>query len=180
MSRRAPQKVATRRDIIGLVNATFLPGWTLAGANTGFDPSLRLDHIGIAVRSVAAARSFYEIMGMRVDSVEEIDHEQVRVGMVSLGSSRIELIEPLQADSVVGRFLERRGEGLHHIALQVDNLDAKFRELVAGGTRLANDSIRTGAGGHRYFFVHPASTGGVLIEMVEAVVSSGAVVTESV
>ncbi len=125
-----------------------------------------LDHIGVAVRSIAAARRFYEALGMTVSAVEEVEHERVRTAMLSLGESRLELLEPLGSESVVGRFLERRGEGLHHIALRVADIDAKWEELRGLGFALASDAIRVGAGGHRYFFVHPSSTGGVLVEIV--------------
>jgi methylmalonyl-CoA epimerase len=76
------------------------------------------------------------------------------------------LLEAMEEDSVIGRFLAKRGEGLHHVALKVDGVDARFEAMRAAGVRLASDSVRVGAGGHRYFFVHPASTGGVLVELV--------------
>jgi methylmalonyl-CoA epimerase len=78
----------------------------------------------------------------------------------------VELIEAMEEDSAIGRFLARRGEGLHHVALRVDKLDARFEAMRAAGVRLASDAVRVGAGGHRYFFVHPESTGGVLVELV--------------
>jgi LAO/AO transport system kinase len=87
--------------------------------------------------------------------------------LLPLGETRIELLEPTEEESVVGRFLARRGEGLHHIALQVEGIDEVFDRLKAEGIRLASDAVRVGTGGHRYFFVHPASTGGVLVELVE-------------
>jgi methylmalonyl-CoA epimerase len=86
--------------------------------------------------------------------------------MLPLEQSRIELLEAVVEDSVIGRFISRRGEGLHHIALRVERLDQHFADLQAAGVRLASDAIRVGAGGHRYFFVHPAGTGGVLLELV--------------
>lgn len=127
---------------------------------------LRLDHIGVAVRSIVATRVFYESLGLIVGAEETVEHEQVKTAMLLLGGNRLELIEPMRADSTTGRFLAKRGEGLHHIAIHVENIDAKFEALRTIGTRLVNDSILAGAGGHRYFFVHPASTGGVLIEIV--------------
>jgi methylmalonyl-CoA epimerase len=128
---------------------------------------LVLDHLGIAVREIDAARGFYEGLGLAVNGVETVEHEGVRVAMISLGTSRIELLEALSADTTIGRFLDRRGEGLHHVALRVEGLDAMFERLKTQGVRLVSDAIRVGAGGHRYFFVHPASTGGVLMELVE-------------
>ena len=127
---------------------------------------LRLDHLGVAVRSIAAARGFYEGLGLRVSDEETIEAEGVRVAMLPLGEVRVELLEALGEETVVGRFLARRGEGLHHIALRCADLDAVFARLKARGVRLVSERIGVGAGGHRYFFVHPASTGGVLVEMV--------------
>jgi len=126
-----------------------------------------LDHLGVAVRSIEAARGFYEILGSRVSTLETVAHEQVLVAMLPFGESRIELLQPTVEDSVIGRFLAKRGEGLHHVALRVDRLDERFAAMQAAGVRLASDAVRVGAGGHRYFFVHPASTGGVLVELVE-------------
>jgi LAO/AO transport system kinase len=131
------------------------------------ESGLRLDHLGIAVQSIAAARGFYEMLGLRVSHEETVEHEKVRTAMLPLGETRIELLEPTEEESVVGRFLVRRGEGLHHIALHVEGIDEVFKKLKAEGVRLASDEVRVGAGGHRYFFVHPASTGGVLVELVE-------------
>ncbi|MDE3105831.1 MAG: methylmalonyl-CoA epimerase [Acidobacteriota bacterium] len=129
---------------------------------------LRLDHLGVAVRSLAGAQRFYQALGLSAGPAETVLHEQVRVSMVPLEGSRIELLEPLAEDSVVGRFLARRGEGLHHVALQVPDVDAMFARLTAEGVRLASQAVQVGAGGHRYFFVHPQSTGGVLVELVGA------------
>jgi LAO/AO transport system kinase len=128
----------------------------------------KLDHIGIAVRSIAAARTFYTALGLTITHEETIDHEQVNTAMLPLGETRLELLEPTAEDSTIARFLAKRGEGLHHIAIRTTNLDALFTNLRAQGTRLASDQILTGAGGHRYFFIHPESTGGILIEIVEA------------
>jgi LAO/AO transport system kinase len=125
-----------------------------------------LDHLGIAVRSIAASRGFYELLGMTVGAEETVAQEQVRTAMLRIGDSRIELLEATAEDSVIGRFLARRGEGLHHVALRVPDVDAMSARLVSYGIRLASEAIGIGAGGHRYFFVHPASTGGVLIEIV--------------
>jgi LAO/AO transport system kinase len=127
---------------------------------------VRLDHLGVAVRSIAAARGFYEALGLEVRHEETVEHEQVKTAMLPLGESRIELLEATQEDSTIGRFLAKRGEGLHHVAVHVERIDAMFVRLREQGVRLASDSVRVGAGGHRYFFVHPASTGGVLLEIV--------------
>ena len=127
---------------------------------------LRLDHLGVAVKSIAAARGFYEALGLVVSHEETVEHEKVKTAMLPLGESRIELLEATEEDSTIGKFLAKRGEGLHHIAVHVDGIDAMFARLMAQGVRLASDAVRVGAGGHRYFFVHPASTGGVLLEIV--------------
>jgi LAO/AO transport system kinase len=133
---------------------------SVAGATLG------LDHLGIAVRSIAAARGFYEALGLTVSHEETVEHEKVKTAMLPLGATRIELLEPTKDDSTIGRFLAKRGEGLHHIAVHVEGIDEMFRRLTAQGVWLASDAVRVGAGGHRYFFVHPASTGGVLLEIV--------------
>lgn len=127
---------------------------------------LRLDHLGVAVRNIDAARGFYEALGMAVSHEETVEHEKVRTAMLPLGESRIELLEATEEDSVIGRFVAKRGEGLHHVAIRVDGVDAMFERLRSQGVRLASDEVRVGAGGHRYFFVHPESTGGVLVEIV--------------
>jgi LAO/AO transport system kinase len=126
-----------------------------------------IDHLGVAVKSIEAALGFYEgQLGMQVASRETVPHEKVKVAMLPAGGSRIELLEPTEADSAVGRFLAKRGEGLHHVALRVPDLAAAVNRLRAAGARLLGEP-QTGAGGHRYVFVHPASTGGVLLELIE-------------
>ena len=127
----------------------------------------KIDHLGIAVESIAAARSFYEALGLRVTHEETVVHEQVRTAMIPVGDSRIELLEPLQQDSPVGRFLKKRGPGLHHVALHVEDIASALAELKERGTRLISDQVQVGASGHLYFFVHPSSTGGVLLEICQ-------------
>jgi len=131
-------------------------------------PGAILDHLGIAVRSLKDSQSLYAALGVAVSGIEEVPHERVRVAMLAVGDSRIELLEPTADDSAVAKFLARRGEGLHHIALRVPDLGAAVEKLKAQGVRLVSESIQTGAGGHRYVFVHPASANGVLLELVEA------------
>jgi methylmalonyl-CoA epimerase len=126
-----------------------------------------LDHIGIAVHSIAEARRLYETLGLRVVHEETVEHEQVRTAMIPAGDTRIELLEPTAPDTTIGRFLAKRGEGLHHIALHVDNISSALESLKAQGVRLVSEDIQTGAGGHLYFFVHPSSTGGVLLEICQ-------------
>src|SRR5262244_3492954 len=128
-----------------------------------------IDHLGIAVKSLAQARKFYEQLGLKIGSEEIVAHEKVKVVMISVGESRIELLEPTGPDSVIAKFLEKRGEGLHHVALHVPDLAQAVDELKAAGTRFVTEEIKTGAGGHQYVFVHPSSTGGVLVELVQKV-----------
>ena len=126
-----------------------------------------IDHLGVAVKSLAAAKKFYQLLGLPVLGEEVVEHERVRVAMVPLGESRIELLEPTSDDSVIARFLAKRGEGLHHVALNVPDLAATVERLKREGTRFVSEEIKIGAGGHLYVFVHPSSTGGVLVELVE-------------
>ncbi|HLJ28479.1 MAG TPA: methylmalonyl-CoA epimerase [Candidatus Angelobacter sp.] len=126
-----------------------------------------IDHLGIAVKSLAEARKFYEQLGLAVGSEEVVEHEKVKVAMIPLGESRIELLEATRADSVIAKFVEKRGEGLHHVAIHVPDLAHTVETLKAAGTRFTSEEIKTGAGGHLYVFVHPSSAGGVLVELVQ-------------
>lgn len=135
-----------------------------------------IDHLGIAVRSLDQAVEFYErALGIAATSREIVPQEKVRVTMLPMGQEgapgssppRIELLEATAEDSPIARFIARRGEGLHHVALRVPDLRAAVERLRSAGVRLVNESIQTGAGGHRYVFVHPSSAGGVLLELVE-------------
>src|SRR6266853_548166 len=126
-----------------------------------------IDHLGIAVRSLDQALAFWEQqLGLSVAMRETVAHEKVNVAMLPLGEPRIELLEPAGPDSVIAKFIEKRGEGLHHVALRVPDLDAIVARLKAAGALLLNDP-RPGAGGHLYVFVHPSSTGGVLLELIQ-------------
>ena len=127
-----------------------------------------LDHIGIAVKSLDAAKAIYEKLGMPVSKQETVESEQMRLVMVSVGETRLELLEALSDDSVIGRYISKRGEGLHHVSLRVPDLIAVVAKLKQESVRLVSDEIKVGAGGHRYVFVHPSSTGGVLLELVES------------
>jgi methylmalonyl-CoA epimerase len=132
------------------------------------DTETQIDHLGIAVRSIEQALKFYQDqLGLNIVARETVEQEKVHVAMLPLNGSRIELLEPTEADSPVGRFLDKRGEGLHHIALKVPDLASAVERLRASGARLLNEP-RAGAGGHLYVFVHPSSTGGVLLELIQA------------
>jgi methylmalonyl-CoA epimerase len=128
---------------------------------------LTIDHLGIAVKSLAAAKGIYEKLGLKVSSEELVEVEQVRVVMVPLGETRLELLEATSEDSVIAKFIAKRGEGLHHVSLRVPNLAETVERLKKDGVRLVSEEIKVGAGGHRYVFVHPSSTAGVLLELVE-------------
>ena len=128
---------------------------------------MKIDHLGIAVNSIDAARAFYEALGLNFAHEETVEHEQVRTAMIPIGESRIELLEPTSENSTVGRFLKKRGEGLHHVALHVDDIIATLDALKSKGVRLVSEQVQVGAGGHLYFFVHPSSAGGVLLEICQ-------------
>jgi methylmalonyl-CoA epimerase len=127
-----------------------------------------LDHLGIAVKSLDAAKTIYEKLGLSISAEQEIPAEKVRLVMVPVGETRLELLEPTSDDSVISKFVTKRGEGLHHVCLRVPDLAAAVRKLKADGVRMISEEIKVGAGGHRYVFVHPSSAGGVLLELVES------------
>jgi methylmalonyl-CoA epimerase len=126
-----------------------------------------IDHLGIAVKSLTAAKSIYETLGLSVSSEEIVEGEQVRVAMLPVGEGRLELMEATAETSAVAKFIAKRGEGLHHVCLRVADLTAIVERLKQDGVRLVSNEIKIGAGGHRYVFVHPSSAGGVLLELVE-------------
>jgi len=128
----------------------------------------RIDHLGIAVRSLDEALKFYETqLGLQVVMRETVAQEKVNVAMLPVGNPRIELLEASEPNSVIAKFIEKRGEGLHHVALKVPHLLVSVERLRTAGARILNEP-QTGAGGHLYVFVHPASTGGVLLELIQA------------
>ncbi len=126
-----------------------------------------IDHLGIAVKSLAAAKSIYETLGLPISSEETVEHEKVKLVMVPVGESRLELLEATSDDSTIAKFIAKRGEGLHHVCLRVPDLSAAVAKLKQDNFRLVSEDIKMGAGGHRYVFVHPSSAGGVLLELVE-------------
>ena len=127
-----------------------------------------VDHLGLAVRSLSSARTIYERLGLSLSAEEIVPGEKVRLVMVNFGDTRLELLEPTSDDSVIAKFISKRGEGLHHICLRVPDLVRTVEKLKADGIRLVSEEIKTGAGGHRYVFVHPSSASGVLLELVES------------
>ena len=129
---------------------------------------MKVDHIGIATRGIDEALLLWrDALGLSVDSTEEVTEQGVRVAMLGIGESHIELLEPLSEDSPVGRFLDKRGPGIHHLAIRVDDIRRTLAALKEKGTRLIDESPRIGAGGCLVAFVHPSSANGVLLELVQ-------------
>jgi len=129
---------------------------------------IKLDHIAIVVKDLERAlKPYQEALGLTVSNMEEIPGQQVRIAFLPIGDTEIELLEPTAADSGVAKFLEKRGEGLHHICLEVDDLQATLAKLKAQGMRLIDEEPRDGGKGKRIAFVHPRSMNGVLIELTE-------------
>ncbi|MBK5099110.1 MAG: methylmalonyl-CoA epimerase [Gemmatimonadetes bacterium] len=129
----------------------------------------KIDHIGIAVKSLSEAVPIWTaILGRNVSGEEEVPAEKVRVAFFGDGPGRVELLEPTDPDSPIARHLEKRGPGIHHVCLAVSDLDTAVERAEAAGLEALPPRIRTGAGGHRVAFFHPRSAGGVLIELSEA------------
>jgi methylmalonyl-CoA/ethylmalonyl-CoA epimerase len=124
-----------------------------------------VEHIGIAVRSIEEARGFYESLGLAIDHIEEVPEEGVRVAFVPCGATRLELLEPTRPDSPVAKFLEKRGPGIHHLCLESDAIDEDDAQLRRSGMELLRQRPTIGAGGARVQFVHPKSSGGILLEL---------------
>jgi len=129
---------------------------------------MKIDHIGIATGGIEEVANFYrEALGLNFEEVEEVSEQKVRVAMLPIGESRIELLEPTTSDSPISKFLAKRGPGIHHVAIQVDDIRESLRKMKQEGARLIDEEPRKGAGGCLVAFVHPSSTGGVLVELVE-------------
>lgn len=128
----------------------------------------KIYHLGYAVEDIEAATRFYEKhFGVRVGEPEEVEEQGIVATMFEVGESMIELVQPTRPDSSVGKFLEKRGEGFHHVAFQVRDLEASLRELKENGVELIDEEPRIGAGGTRMAFLHPRGAHGVLTELVE-------------
>ncbi|QVW35088.1 methylmalonyl-CoA epimerase [Geobacter sulfurreducens] len=129
----------------------------------------KINHIGIAVTSLDAAVPFYrDNLGMAFTGTEEVAEQKVRVAFFQIGETKIELLEPMAEDSPIAKFLEKNGNGIHHIAYEVDDIEAAIAKLVADGARMIDSSPRNGAHGARIAFVHPKSSGGVLTELCQS------------
>jgi len=128
----------------------------------------KISHIGIAVHSIDDALPFYrDVLKMVCSGIEEVPSQKVRVAFLEIGESRIELLEPTSPESPVAKFLEKNGPGMHHVAYQVDDLQAALDEMKKGGMRLIDETPREGAHGYRIAFIHPKSSGGVLTELCQ-------------
>ena len=129
---------------------------------------MKIDHIGIATKSIEEGLEVWrDVLGLKVDSTEEVTEQGVKVCMLAVGDTHLELLEPLSAETTVGKFLAKRGPGIHHIAIEVADIHASLAELKNKGARLIDESPRMGAGGCLVAFVHPASVNGVLLELVQ-------------
>lgn len=128
---------------------------------------LKIDHIGIAVKNLAESSKLYELLGIKSTGTEEVAEQKVKVAFFPVGDSEVELLESTVPDGPIARYIEKNGEGIQHIALRVDDLEAALAELKAKGVRLIDEKPRYGAGGARIAFVHPKSFGGILLELSE-------------
>ena len=129
---------------------------------------MKIDHIGIATRGIEESLGFWrDALGLEVEHTETVEGQGVRVAMLPAGEPRVELLEPTGPDTPVARFLEKRGPGLHHVAVRVPDIRAALARLKSEGARLIDEEPRVGAGGCLVAFVHPAASGGVLLELVQ-------------
>ena len=128
----------------------------------------RIDHVGIAVKSIDEAAKLYQDLGLSVQGTEVVESQKVKVAFITIGESRIELLESTAPDGNIAKFIESKGEGIHHLAVKVDNIEKALEELAAKGYALIDKAPRIGAGGHKIAFVHPKATKGVLLELSES------------
>ncbi|RLF77487.1 methylmalonyl-CoA epimerase [Thermococci archaeon] len=127
----------------------------------------RIDHVGIAIKNLDEAIKVWESLGLNVEEIEEVPEQKVRTAIFHVGESRIELLEGTSEDSPISKFITKRGEGIHHIALGVDDIEEHLKKLEEQGFRLINKQPRNGAGGAKIAFVHPKSVNGVLLELCQ-------------
>jgi len=128
----------------------------------------KVDHIGIAVKSLDKTLPFYtEVLQLPLLGIEEVVSEKVRVAFLKAGETKLELLEPLNEESAIAKYIENRGEGIHHVALGVDSIEERIREIKEKGIRMINEEPKTGAGGALVAFMHPKSTEGILYELCE-------------
>ncbi len=128
----------------------------------------KIDHIGIAVNNLEESLSFYEgVLGLEVRGIEEVSEQKVKVGFLDIGGVHLELLEPTSPDGPVGKFIEKRGEGIHHIAILVDDIEKSIDLMKNKEIKLIDEKPRIGAGKSKMAFVHPKSTHGILLELYE-------------
>ncbi|RFB17094.1 methylmalonyl-CoA epimerase [Bacillus sp. HNG] len=128
----------------------------------------KIDHIGIAVSSIENALPFYtNVLNLKLEGIETVESEKVRVAFIKIGESKLELLEPLSSESPIAKFIEKRGEGIHHIALGVSSIEERIKEIKEHGIRMLADEPKKGAGGAKIAFMHPKSTGSILYELCE-------------
>ena len=129
----------------------------------------KVDHLGIAVRSIAESRKFYEnVLGLQCEKIEEVASQKVRTAFFKLGEIHIELLEATAADSPIAKFIDAKGEGIHHVAYKTDDIGAQLDQAAAAGCKLIHEEPVIGAGGKLVGFLHPKSSGGVLTEFCAA------------
>jgi methylmalonyl-CoA/ethylmalonyl-CoA epimerase len=129
---------------------------------------MKIDHIGIATNDLAQSLELWrDTIGLKVDAIEEVHDQGVRLAMLAIGQTHVELLEPLSTESPIGKFLSKRGPGIHHLAIEVQDIRASLADLAGKGTRLIDKEPRIGAGGCLVAFIHPSSTNGVLLELVQ-------------
>ncbi|WP_378953856.1 methylmalonyl-CoA epimerase [Pelosinus sp. sgz500959] len=130
--------------------------------------TLKVDHIGIAIKDLEQAKKFYtEVLGMTVMGEETVEQQKVKVCFIPCGDSEVELLESTSPDGPIAKFIEKNGEGIQHLALRVDNIEAAIADLKEKGVRMIDETPRYGAGGAQIAFVHPKATGGILLELSE-------------
>jgi methylmalonyl-CoA/ethylmalonyl-CoA epimerase len=129
----------------------------------------KINHLGVAVESIDAALNFWrDGLGLELNEIEVVEDQGVRVALLPIGASRIELLEATGAETPVGKFIAKRGPGIHHLCVEVVDIHAQLEKLKARGIRLIDEQPRVGAGGAPVAFIHPASTGGVLVELTQS------------
>ena len=128
----------------------------------------RIDHIGLAVKSIKDASKFYvDLLGLSIEEIEKVEEQKVNVAFIPISEGEIELLESTQPDGPVAKYIDSKGEGVQHIAFRVENIDEALEELKAKGVRLIDQHPRPGAGGARIAFIHPKETNGVLVELCQ-------------
>jgi methylmalonyl-CoA/ethylmalonyl-CoA epimerase len=128
----------------------------------------KIDHLGIAVSNLEEAKNLYEnVFGLKVSEIEEVDEQKVKVAFIPIGESKFELLESTQPDGPIAKYIEKKGQGVQHVALRVDNINKAIANMKEKGIRVLDEKPRYGAGGAKIAFLHPKDTGGILIELCE-------------